>query len=47
MLDEPQIFGRVGLRHQRPIFAAGQAMLDPRRIFVTGYADTKIEGAAA
>jgi hypothetical protein len=22
-------------------------MLDPRRVFVTGYADTKVEGAAA
>ena len=47
MLYKPQILGGMRLRHQRPISAAGQAMLDPRRILVTGYTDTKIEGAPA
>ena len=47
MLYEPQSFGCVRLRHQGAVFAAGPAMLNPRRVFVTGYADTKIEGVAA
>ena len=47
MLYEPQRFGCVRLGHQRPVFAAGPAMLNPRRVFVTGYADTNIKGAAA
>ena len=47
MSYERQVFRSVGLGHQRPIFAAGQAMLDPRRVLVAGYADTQIEGAAA
>ena len=47
MLYEPQIFGGMRLRHQRPIFAARQAMLDPGRILVTGDADTQMKGAAA
>src|SRR6266566_8394697 len=44
MLHEPQGIGCVRLRHQRSVFATDPAMLNPRRILVTGYADTKIKG---
>ena len=47
MLYKPQIFGRMRLRHQRAVFTTGQAVPNPWRILVTGYADTKIKGAAA
>src|SRR5207245_4273547 len=47
VLNERQVFGHVRLRHQRPVFAASQAMLDPGRILVTRDADTQIKGAAA
>ena len=47
MLHEPQGFGCVRLRHQRAVFTTGQAVPNPWRILVTGYADTKIKGAAA
>jgi hypothetical protein len=47
MLYEPQGFGCVRLGHHRPVFAAGPAMLNPRRILVAGYADTKIKRPAA
>ena len=44
---ESPTFGGMGLRHQRPILAARQAMLDPGRILVTGDADAQMKGAAA
>src|SRR3989442_6116951 len=47
MLYKPQGFGCVRLGHHRSVFAASPAMLNPWRILVTGYADTKIKGAAA
>jgi len=45
MLCKPQILRTVRLRHQRTIFTTRQAVLDPRRIFVAGSADTIVEGA--
>ena len=47
MLYKPQGFGCVRLGHHRSVFAASPAMPNPWRILVTGYADTKIKGAAA
>jgi hypothetical protein len=47
MLYEPQGFGCVRLGHQRSVFSAGPAMLNPKRILVAGYADTAIEGVTA
>jgi len=47
MLYKPQGFGCVRLGHHRSVFAASPAMLNPRRVLVTGYADAKVEGAAA
>ena len=47
MLYKPQSFGCVRLGHHRSVSAASLAMLNPRRVLVTGYADAKVEGAAA
>ena len=47
MLYKPQGFGCVRLGHHRSVSAASLAMLNPRRVLVTGYADAKVEGAAA
>ena len=44
---ERQVFGSVRLRHQRTVFAAGQAVPNPWRILVAGNADPGVERATA